>query len=258
MSASKLQAQKIRWGIIEKEATFTYGVAKQENGNIPNSIMTRNMGFTNEFAPITTEGESTFTPSYSRMYALNFGMRLFFNENWFIRTNIGFQEQFFGYDRLFTHEVGVVEVSAWAKYFGVPISFGGGYSIPFSYNTQAGDVGAVNFYVGGFVNSLMSPRGQSEVTVTTAMELESGLQYDDYVFFNGIQDGRMRSYTSIFGWLAAISIEYNEITFSVEYLKFSGHSIFNGAPENDAVMNSGERTDWFGHALQFGVAFRFY
>lgn len=249
---------QLRWQIVEKEASFLFGLTQHQNSAIPVEVMTNDNGFMANYQPISS-GEQTFNPSYTRMYALRFGLRLFFNEHWFVRGGLGVQEQFFGYSNDFNHPRGSAQVTARTKYFGIPLDIGGGFSLPFYYPGEINRaVGAVNFYVGGFFTSLWSPRGQSEVLLNTVDSLDNGRQYLDFIEFEGIQSGRMRDVTSIFGGIGAISIEYNDVTFSIEYRRFIGNSMLNANPLNQPVFDQGVRTDWYGHSIEFGISFRFY
>jgi hypothetical protein len=246
------------WHNVEKEVAFRYGFNQHRNDKIPVSMLVNDINFADNYAPITTDGNKIFIPNYTRMYALDFGLRIFFTENWFIRGNMGVQEQFFGYAADYEHPRGTAAVSARVKYFGIPLSLGGGYSIPFGWGKGSSNVGAFNVYISGFFNSLMSPRGQSEIFLNTVDSLNDGRQFNDFTVFDGIQSGRMRSITSIFGGLFGLSVEFNEITFSFEYRRFAGNSVLNANPVNDPVFLQGSRTDWYGHSLEFGVSFRFY
>jgi hypothetical protein len=250
-------AQKLKWSIIEKEANFLFGLNNQQNPNIPVEIMANDNGFMQAYQPITG-GEQEFIPSYSRMYALRFGLRLFLNEHWFVRTGIGVQEHFFEYRNNFSHPRGTADVYARLKYFGIPLDLGVGYAIPFYYPGDGGNVGAVNIYGGAFFTALWSPRGQSEVILNTVDSLDNGRQYQDFIVFDGIQSNRMNRATGMYGTIAAISVEFNEITFSFEYRNFNSLNVLNANPLNEPITQQGIDTRWFGHSLEFGIAFRFY
>jgi hypothetical protein len=250
-------AQKLKWSVIEKEANFLFGFNMQQNPNIPVEIMANDNGFMSSYEPISS-GQQEYIPSYSRMYALRFGLRLFFNARWFVRAGVGVQEHFFGYQNNFTHPRGTAEVRARLKYFGIPFDAGFGYSIPFYFTGDGGNVGAINIYGGGFFTALWSPRGQSEVLLNTLDSLDNGRQYQDFVVFEGIQSNRMNGSTGMFGTIAAISVEFNEVTFSFEYRNFNSLAVLNANPLNDRVIQEGINTRWYGHSLEFGVAFRFY
>ncbi|MCH8545187.1 MAG: hypothetical protein LAT54_00490 [Cryomorphaceae bacterium] len=248
------------WVNVEKELTFKYGLTQQENGAIPVEIMTRNNDFINEFAPITSEGTSSFNPSYTRNYGLDFGLRFFFNEHWFAKTNLGVSEQFFGYSKRFENdEYGFIDVNTRLKYFAIPFSMGGGYSFPFDWD-EDGNVGAINIYVNGFFNTLISPSsGVSEITAQTFQPLENGNTYTpDSPIIDGINRIRLIGTSIIYGATAGISFEFNELTFLVEYRQFQGIPNLSRSIENTNALNQNIRSDWYGHSIEFGVSFRFY
>lgn len=259
ISLQQMSAQ-FSWGNVEKELTFKYGITQQENGDIPVEIMTRNNDFINEFAPITTEGTSTFNPSYTRNYGLDFGLRFFFTENWFLKSNLGVSEQFFGYSRRYENdEYGFLDVNTRLKYFSIPFSMGGGYSFPFDWDKE-GNVGAVNIYLNGFIHTLISPSsGVSEISAQTFQPLDNERTFrQEEPIVDGINRIRLIGTSLIYGASAGFSVEFNELTFLVEYKRFQGIPNLSQSIENADALNQGIRSDWFGHVIELGVSFRFY
>ncbi len=259
LSHKQVKAQ-FSWGNVEKELTFKYGITQQENSTIPVEIMTRNNQFINEFAPITTEGTSSFNPSYMRNYGLDFGLRFFFTEHWFAKTNLGVSEQFFGYSKRYENdEYGFLDVNTRLKYFSIPFSMGGGYSIPFDWDNE-GNVGAINIYMNGFVHTLISPSsGVSEISAQTFQPLDNGNTYrQEEPIIDGISRIRLIGTSLIYGATAGLSLEVNELTFLVEYRRFQGIPNLSRSIENAEALDQGIRSDWFGHSIEFGVSFRFY
>ncbi len=258
-SLSKLQAQ-FTWTNVEKEVSFRYGFTQQQNANIPVEVMTQNNGFASAYAPITSENKPTFTPTYTQMYGLDFGLRFLFTKHFFTKINLGVNEQFFGYSQNYEDEhIGTVDVNTRVKYFGIPLTMGSGYSYPFDWDNK-GNVGAVNLFLSGFITPLISPTGVSGVDIFSRERLDNGLIYsrDSETIVSGISGIRMADFTAIYGGVVSLSVELNEVTLTLEYRRFSGFGILNANPDNQSFFDSGKRGDWNGHSIDIGISFRFY
>jgi hypothetical protein len=254
-----LKAQ-FTWTNVEKEVSFRYGFTQQENTLIPVEVMTRNNQFTSQFAPITSENTATFNPSYTRMYGLDFGLRFLFTKHFFSKINLGVNEQFFGYSQSYEDEsVGTVDINTRVKYFGIPFTMGSGFSLPFDWDDK-GNVGAVNLFLSGFMTPLISPTGTSGIDVFTREPLDNGFTYsrESDPIIDGIGSNRMADITGIYGGVISLSVEFNEVTFTIDYRRFSGFGVLNANPDNRSFFDSGERGDWFGHSIDIGFSFRFY
>lgn len=254
-----LQAQ-FTWTNVEKEVSFRYGFTQHHNANVPVEILTNNSQFKDSYAPITTDNTPKFTPTYTQMYGLDFGLRFLFNKYLFSKINIGVNEQLFGFSHSYQDPtVGDVDVTTRIKYFGVPLTAGSGISIPFDWDKQ-GNVGAVNFFVSGFITPLMSPTGTSGIEVFTREPLDNGTTFgiDSEPIIDVTDGSRLADITGIYGGVVSLSLEFNEVTLTLEYRGFSGFGIVNANPANNPFYDSGKRTDWHGHSIDIGVSFRFY